>query len=141
MLCFQQEQKQMLLNDPLHSCISCVWVSVYNLTSCVPLFVSLTSLGRSLWHSQERHRHRCHVRHEARAHHEVHHPRRHGGYHSHLRFGGCGADCQQHCREARPPQVSPAHVWLHAGEVLSFSPVQCLEMINNCRAGSVGSPP
>lgn len=30
----------MLLNDPLHSCISCVWVPVYNLTSSVPLFVS-----------------------------------------------------------------------------------------------------
>lgn len=86
---------------------------------CTSVCLPLTSLGRSLRHSQERHRHRRHVRHEARAHHEVHHPRRHGGYHSHLRIGGRRADCQQHCREARPPQVSPAHVWLRA-VALSF---------------------
>lgn len=64
---------------------------------CTTLSLLLPSLGRSLWHSQERHGHCCHVRHEAGAHHEVHHPCGHGGYHSHLRLGGCCANCQQHC--------------------------------------------
>lgn len=60
----------------------------------------LTSLGSSLWHSQERHGDRRNVRHEAGAHHEVHHPRRHGGYHRHLRPGRGSADCQQHCSKS-----------------------------------------
>lgn len=106
----------MFLHDLLYFCINCIWISV-NLT-CLPLCLSFTSLGRSLRHSQERHRHCCHVRHEAGAHHEVHHPCGHGGYHSHLRVGGCGADCQQHCRETRPPQVSPACVFSCSGVVL-----------------------
>lgn len=68
-----------------------------------------SSLGSSLWHSQEWYGDRRHVRHEAGAHHEVHHPRSHGGYYSHLRLGSSGADRQQHRSKSWASQVSSVH--------------------------------
>lgn len=64
------------------------------------------SSGCRLWHSEEWHRYCSHVRDEAGAHHEVHHPRGHGGYHSHLRPGGGSAHRQQHLRKTPTLQVS-----------------------------------
>jgi len=87
---------------------SCMYVCILQfLVLCIYYLLSFpSSLGSSLWHSEEWHRYCRHVCDEAGAHHEVHHPCGHGGYHSHLRPGSSGADCQQHLREDHPFQVS-----------------------------------
>lgn len=90
---------------------------------------SPTSLGSSLWHSQERHRDCRHVRHAAGAHHEVHHPCRHGGYHCHLRPGGGRAHCQQHRSKSWPPQVSAAH---HVSPPSFPTPASCSGVVQGC---------
>ena len=96
------------VRQPIVMClVVCPFFAVYvYLTNKVIVCLFLNSLGSSLWHSQERYRHRCHVCDEAGAHHEVNHPRRHGGYYSHLWPGSSSADCQQHLREGPPLQVS-----------------------------------
>lgn len=66
---------------------------MYRLINRTSLLLSIRS---SIWNSKERHRHRCHVCDAARAYHEVHHPRGHGWYHSHLRASGGCADSKQH---------------------------------------------
>lgn len=60
------------------------------------ILISLLSTWSSLWHGEERHRDCCNVSDAARAHHEVHHPSGHGGYHRHLWASGGSADSQQH---------------------------------------------
>lgn len=87
----------------LYSASTMVCYLVY-LPELLSLFT--TSLGSSLRHSEERYGDRRHVCDEAGAHHEVNHPRGHGGYYSHLRPGSSSADCQQHLREGHPLQVS-----------------------------------
>lgn len=61
-----------------------------NKTMTKYLVTVYSSPGSRLWNGQVRHGYRRHVGDEARAHHEVHHPRGHGWYHCHLRArGGC----------------------------------------------------
>lgn len=60
---------------------------------------------RCLRHGQVWHGYRRHVRHAPRAHHEVHHSRRHGRYHCHLRPRRLGAHCPGHGQDLQPLQV------------------------------------
>lgn len=57
-------------------------------------FFSPFSPRSCLWNGQVRYRYCRHVGDETRADHEVHHPRRHGGYHCHLRSGRRCPDCR-----------------------------------------------
>lgn len=84
--------------------ISFVVLALCVLTCCLWSFPF--SLGSSLRHSKERHWYCCHVCDEAGAHHEVHYPRGHGWYYSHLRPGSSSIDCQQHLRNYHSIQVS-----------------------------------
>ncbi len=70
---------------------------------CVCVFVC--SAGRGVWHGEERHGYRCHVRDASGADHEVHHSCGHGGNHRYIRAGGGRPHRQQHLGQDHSVQV------------------------------------
>lgn len=68
--------------------------------------LSLCSVGRGVWHSEERHGYRCHVCDASRVDHEVHHSCGHGGNHRYIRPGGGRPHRQRHFRKDYSLQVS-----------------------------------